>query len=50
MPWTAITRTEHSRKFTRYPSDLTDAEWRVMSPLVNGAVKTSHLGAYKTSH
>lgn len=37
MPWTAITRTEHSRKFTRYPSDLTDAEWRVMSPLVPAA-------------
>ena len=37
MPWTAITRTEHGRKFTRYPSDLTDAEWRVMSPLVPAA-------------
>lgn len=34
MPWTDITRAEHSRRFDRYPSDLTDAEWAVISPLV----------------
>ncbi len=34
MPWTDITRTEHSRKFARYPSDLTDAEWAVSAPFV----------------
>ena len=30
MPWTDITRAEHSRKFARYPSDLTDSEWVVI--------------------
>jgi transposase len=34
MPWTDITRAEHSRKSDRYPTDLTDAEWAVVSPLV----------------
>jgi transposase len=30
--WTAETRTEHDRDDLRYPSDLTDAEWQVLSP------------------
>lgn len=34
MPWTDITRTEHNRKLTRYPSDLTAAEWDVIAPFV----------------
>ena len=34
MPWTDITRAEHNRKFTRYPSDLTDAEWAFVAPLI----------------
>jgi len=34
MAWTDITRKEHSRKFDRYPSDLTDAEWAVVAPFV----------------
>ncbi len=34
MPWTDITRQEHTRKFDRYPSDLTDAEWAVVAPFV----------------
>jgi len=34
MSWTDITRAEHSRKSDRYPTDLTDAEWVVVSSLV----------------
>ena len=34
MPWTDITRAEHSRSFNRYPSDLTDAEWAIARPFV----------------
>ena len=34
MPWTDITRREHTRNFDRYPSDLTDAEWAVVAPFV----------------
>jgi len=34
MAWTDITRSEHSRKFNRYPSDLTDEEWAVAAPFV----------------
>ena len=34
MSWTDITRAEHNRKSDRYPTDLTDAEWAVVSPLV----------------
>jgi putative transposase len=34
MPWTDITRAKHNRKSDRYPTDLTDAEWAVVSPLV----------------
>jgi len=34
MSWTDITRAEHNRNSGRYPTDLTDAEWAVASPLV----------------
>ena len=34
MPWTNITRREHTRNFIRYPSDLTNAEWAVVAPFV----------------
>lgn len=34
MPWTDITRSEHNRKYCRYPSDLTDSEWNIVKPLV----------------
>lgn len=34
MPWTVITRAEHNRTRSRYPSDLTDEEWAILSPLV----------------
>jgi transposase len=30
--WTPITRQQHSRPVTRYQTDLTDAEWRVIAP------------------
>ena len=34
MSWTDITRQEFSRKSERYPSDLTDAEWALLEPLL----------------
>jgi len=35
LTWeTVITRTEHNRTTARYPSDLTDDEWAVVSPFV----------------
>src|SRR5580693_6577924 len=30
--WTPTTRLQHSRAVTRYQTDLTDAEWRVIAP------------------
>ena len=30
--WTPTTRQQHSRPITRYQTDLTDAEWRVIAP------------------
>lgn len=32
--WTAITRAQHRRDAPRFPSDLTDAEWAVLEPLL----------------
>jgi hypothetical protein len=29
--WTSTTRQQHSRAVTRYQTDLTDAEWRVIA-------------------
>ncbi len=34
MPWTDITRAEYRRNNERYPSDMTDAEWDLISPLL----------------
>lgn len=34
MPWTAITRREHTRIYERYPSDLTDCEWIILADLI----------------
>jgi len=35
LTWeTDITRNEHNRRFGRYPSDLTHAEWAVLERLV----------------
>jgi hypothetical protein len=30
--WTPATRRQHSRIVTRYQTDLTDAEWRMIAP------------------
>ena len=32
--WTDIARRQHSRAGLRYPSDLRDAEWVVLEPLL----------------
>jgi transposase len=32
--WTAESRARHDRGKLRYPSDLTDAEWALVAPLV----------------
>ena len=34
MAWTDITRQQHKREGLRYPSDLTDAEWALIAPLL----------------
>ena len=34
MAWTDITRIEHKRNYTRYPSDLNDAEWAVVEKFI----------------
>lgn len=32
--WTAANRKSYERKGLRYPSDMTDAEWALVEPLV----------------
>jgi len=34
MPWTKITRPHYERRGCRYASDLTDAEWALIAPLM----------------
>ena len=34
MPWTELTRRQHSRTGGKYASDLTDAEWALIAPLM----------------
>ena len=34
MPWTDTARVQHSRKTGRYPSDMLDAEWSLIAPLL----------------
>ncbi|WP_456236983.1 transposase, partial [Alterinioella nitratireducens] len=41
MAWTEFTRSQHRRKTKRYPSDLTDAEWKIVRQLLPGR---NHLG------
>ena len=36
MAWTDLTREQHKQDTTRYPSDLTDAEWAIVGPLLPG--------------
>jgi putative transposase len=38
--WTAKTRAEHDRDELRYPSDLTDAEWQILAPLLPPPAET----------
>ncbi|MBC7140401.1 MAG: transposase, partial [Defluviimonas sp.] len=41
MAWTEFTRAQHLRRTKRYPGDLTDAEWKIVRPLLPGR---NHLG------
>lgn len=41
MVWTPITRAQHARDHLRYASDLTEAEWALLAPLLPGP---SHRG------
>jgi transposase len=34
MVWTPFTRADHNRSFLQYPSDLKDAEWTLIEPLL----------------
>jgi len=34
--WTPTTRRQHSRTGLRYETDLTDAEWALIAPLLPG--------------
>ncbi len=36
MAWTEFTRAQHIRNTKPYPSDLTDAEWNIVRPLLPG--------------
>ena len=38
--WTPETRAEHDRDDLRYPSDLTDAEWQILAPLLPPPAET----------
>ena len=38
--WTRDPRLEHDRDDLRYPSDLTDAEWAILEPLLPSPSKT----------
>ena len=38
--WTPETRAEHDRDELRYPSDLTDAEWQILAPLLPPPAET----------
>ena len=38
--WTAETRAEHDRDDLRYPSDLSDAEWQILAPLLPPPAET----------
>jgi transposase len=39
--WTSTTRFQHSRAHLRYGSDLTDAEWEIIAPLLPAPRKTA---------
>ena len=37
MAWTDITRSEHKRIYSRYPSDCSDEEWAIIEPFLPAA-------------
>src|SRR5271168_3164888 len=45
--WTPATRAEHDRDELRYPSDLTDAEWAILAPLLPPPAKTGRHRAWE---
>jgi transposase len=44
--WTPDTRAEHDRDALRYPSDLTDAEWQLLAPLLPSPAQTGRRRAW----
>jgi transposase len=38
--WTPVSGCQHSRKHLRYGSDLTDAEWAIIAPLLPAPRRT----------
>jgi putative transposase len=44
--WTPETRAEHDRDDLRYPSDLTDAEWEILAPLLPPPAETGRKRAW----
>jgi transposase len=46
MAWTTITRAQHARDHLRYASDLSEAEWALIAPLLPGP---SHRGRPRTT-
>jgi hypothetical protein len=46
--WTPTIRQQHSRPVTRYQTDLTDTEWRVIAPHLSKPCATAYakLGQY----
>jgi transposase len=46
--WTPTTRQQHNRPVTRYQTDLTDAEWRVIAPHLPKPCATGRPRAWPT--
>lgn len=44
--WTPTTREQHNRRATRYQTDLTDAEWRLIQPHLPAACETGRPRAW----
>ena len=44
--WTPATRAQHNRDHLRYTSDLTDAEWGLIEPVLPGAARTGRPRAW----
>lgn len=40
MAWTELTRRQHAREGDKYASDLTDAEWALLAPMMPPPKKT----------